>query len=284
MNIFNPSIAPGAQIFAIPGGVSGSAKIYLKFASAPTAGSATFEIQRPGSTTWNSVQNGSAISVISGAIVVLVDGGFSAIRVTFAGLTDGSSAILAVVDNSTATPSSDLLTDGGFGVNRRIRVDPGQTGFFAGRMFRTFYEFNIPTAGSLNLLFQTPINFILWSQQIDIDAGGIKVENITNPTPGGVFTELPVIGRNRMTEAPQPLYVSQMQCGQGGTFTGGTIVDSLRLRTAANQGNSHSSNIVGGQDSERGIPPGTYGIRLTPLSGIAEATLGTIHVMWEERP
>lgn len=279
MNIFNPVIANGAQTFSIPGGVAGSTKIYLKFASAPSAGTVTFEIQRPGSADWTSVQNGSLVGLSSGSAQVMADGGFSAVRLTFAGLVGGSGLTLAVVENATGTPASDLLTDGGFGVNRRFRVDSGQTGFFAGRMFRTFYEFSIPAAGSLNLLFQMPINFILWSQQIEIDAGGIKVENIINPTIGGVFTELPVIGRNRMTEAPQPLYVSQMQCGQGGT-----IVDSLRLRTAANQGNSHSSNIVGGQDSERGIPPGTYGIRLTPLSGIAEATLGTIHVMWEERP
>jgi len=284
MNIFNPAIANGVQTFPIPGGAAGSAKIYLKFASAPSAGTATFEIQRPGSTSWTSVQNGSSVDLTSGSAMVMVDGGFSVIRLTLAGLVDGAGLALAIVDNATGTPASDLLTDGGFGSHRRIRVDPGQTGFFAGRMFRTFYEFNIPSAGSLNFLFQTPINFILWSQQIEIDAGGLKVENITNPTIGGVFTELPVIGRNRMTEAPQPLYVSQMQCGQGGTLSGGIVVDSLRLRTTTNQGSSHSSNIVNGQDDERGVPAGSYGIRLTALSGISEATLGTIHVMWEERP
>jgi len=284
MNIFNPAIANGAQTFAIPGGVSGSSKIYLKFSSAPSAGTVTFEIQRPGSADWTSVQNGSLVGLSSGSAQVMADGGFSAVRLTFSGIVGGSGLTLAVVENATGTPASDLLTDGGFGVNRRIRVDSGQTGFFAGRMFRTFHEFSIPAAGSLNPLFQMPINFILWSQQIEIDAGGIKVENIINPTIAGVFTELPVIGRNRMTEAPQPLYASQMQCGQGGTLTGGTVVDSLRLRTTTNQGSSHSSNIVNGQDDERGVPSGAYGIRLTALSGISEATLGTIHVMWEERP
>lgn len=284
MNIFNPVIANGSQTFSIPGGVAGSTKIYLKFASAPSAGTVTFEIQRPGSTDWTSVQNGSLIGLSSGSAQVMADGGFSVVRLTFAGLVGGSGLTLAVVENATGTPASDLLTDGGFGANRRFRVDSGQTGFFAGSMFRTFHEFNIPAAGSLNLLFQMPINFILWSQQIEIDSGGIKVENIVNPTTGGAFTELPVIGRNRMTEAPQPLYISRMQCGQGGTLTGGTVVDVLRLLTNPNQGNSHSSNIVNGQDDERGIPAGSYGIRLTALSGITEATLGTIHVMWEERP
>lgn len=32
----------------------------------------------------------------------------------------------------------DLMTDGGYGESRRVRVDVGQTGFFAGREFRTF--------------------------------------------------------------------------------------------------------------------------------------------------
>lgn len=35
----------------------------------------------------------------------------------------------------------DLMTDGGDGQNRRLRVDDGQTGFFAGREFRMYREF-----------------------------------------------------------------------------------------------------------------------------------------------
>ena len=184
-----------------------------------------------------------------------------------------------------AEPPLRFQTDGG-GPSARMRVDPGQTGFFAGRMFRTFYEFNIPAGGTLNIIFQSPINFILWGQTVEIDQGAIKVENILEPTIGGVFTELPLIGRNRMSEVPQPPYIPRMQCGQGGTLTYGPtqVVDVIRLRTAQNQGTSRSSNVVNGQDSERGIPPGNHGVRLSALAGITEATLGTIHFTWEERP
>lgn len=267
------------QVVNPPGGVDQATIIYMGFQSIPSAGTVLIEGQRPGAAAWTSIYQGSAIGTAT-----MCDGGFGALRVTFSGLSGGAGPSINLVPATTVMLPSKLFTDGGFGPNARLRIDPGQTGFFTGRMFRTFYEFNIPAAGTLNLLFQSPINFILWGQQVEIDQGGIKVENITNPTTGGVFTQLPLIGRNRMTEAPQPLYVSQMQCGQGGTLTGGTVVDVLRLRTTPNQGNSHSSNIVNGQDDERGIPPGSYGVRISALAGVSEASLGTIHFTWEERP
>lgn len=268
-----------AQPVVMPGGFGEGGIAYLSFGQAPSAGTVLVQGVRPGGAPMVTIYSGPAVQV--GA---RFDSGYERLLVTFSGIAGGTGALLSVVNVATAAPPSNLMTDGGFGLNARLRVDTGQTGFFAGKMFRTFYEFNIPSDGSLTILFQSPINFILWNQQIEIDQGAIKVENITGPTIGGTFTELPRIGRNRMTEAPQPLYASQMQCGFGGTLTGGTVVDVIRLRTNPNQGNSRSSNIVNGQDSERGIPPGNYGVRLTPLTGITEATLGTIHFDWEERP
>ena len=267
------------QTIATPGGIPNASYLYIGFQAAPSAGTVLIEGLRPGATTWRTLYNGTAFGASA-----MCDGGYGPLRVTFAGLTGGSAPSLSIVPAQTVMFPSALYTDGGFGPNARLRVDPGQTGFFAGRVFRPFHEFNSPAAGSLTILFQSPINFILWKQQIEIDQGAIKVENITNPTTGGIFTELPKIGRNRMTEAPQPLYASRMECGFGGTLTGGTVVDVIRLRTNPNQGNSRSSNIVNGQDSERGLPPGNYGVRITPLPGISEDTLGAIHFDWEERP
>lgn len=266
------------QAVNVVGGVPNVSYLYIGFQAAPSAGTVLIEGLRPGAATWKTLYSGTAFGAQA-----MIDGGYGPLRVTFTGLTGGASPSISVVPAQTVAFPSQFYTDGGFGPNARLRVDPGQTGFFAGRMFRTFHEFNIAAGGTLNILFQSPINFILWGQTVEIDQGAIKVENITGPTIGGVFTELPLIGRNRMTEAPQPLYTSQMQCGQGGTLTGGTVVDAIRLRTAQNQGTSRSSNIVNGQDSERGIPPGNYGVRLSALSGITEASLGTIHFTWEER-
>lgn len=203
------------------------------------------------------------------AEVVHVGGGFTA-------------TIDGPIEATTELPPA-LITDNG-GPSQRLRVDPGQTGFFAGRMFRTFHEFSIPSAGSLEFLFQSPINFIVWTQKIEIDQGALKVENIVNPASiTGVWTELPEIPRNKMTEVPAP-YTSQVQAGYGGGHTGGTVVDILRIRTNPNQGNSHSSNVVSGADSERGLSPGNYIVRLSALAGVTEATTGVISLSWEERP
>ena len=46
-----------------------------------------------------------------------------------------------------AYPPKVLMTDGN-GTYARMRVDVGQTGFFAGREARTFHEFAIPTGQS----------------------------------------------------------------------------------------------------------------------------------------
>lgn len=86
---------------------------------------------------------------------------------------------------SVALPDK-LHTDGGLsGANTRLRVDTGQTGFFAGRMFRMFYEFSLAAGATETIRFECTKNFILWQQRVDIDAGGLKVENITTATPSG---------------------------------------------------------------------------------------------------
>jgi hypothetical protein len=49
----------------------------------------------------------------------------------------------------------DMCTDGGTGDFRRLRVDVGQTSFFAGREFRTFREFTIPNGGAPEVIAVT---------------------------------------------------------------------------------------------------------------------------------
>lgn len=60
----------------------------------------------------------------------------------------------------------------GFG---RLRVDVAQTGFFEGREFRSFYEFNIPQGQSVTGRFSSPVDFILFQQSLSVDAGGIRM-------------------------------------------------------------------------------------------------------------
>jgi len=174
---------------------------------------------------------------------------------------------------------SDLLTSPNIG-ERRLRVDVGQTGFFAGREFRSFYEFSIPTGNSVVLQFICPINFILFQQALTVDAGGIKMTGELGGTPAGSFNvPMPIIGKNRMSSIPQPPYVAQAAMATGGTVTGTTVVDIMRAVTASATAQQIS---VGHTADERGLPAGTYYLRLTNLSN--GTSTGVYSLYWEERP
>jgi len=178
-----------------------------------------------------------------------------------------------------------LLTDRA-GPSQRLRVDPGQTGFFAGRMFRTYTEQVIPVAGPpVQFRFVAPIDFVLWSQILTLLQGGVRLQIYTGATPSGVWTELPIIGVNRMSERPQPFYVSQCTVATGGDFTGGTEVDRMLVRASSNLGNQGSQN-VGGETTERGLPAGTYYGRISTLTGgiaVVDAAQLQYSLFWEER-
>ena len=64
----------------------------------------------------------------------------------------------------------------------------------------------------------------------------------------------------------------------------GTSVDLLLVRTAS--ANNSASN-VGGSMTERGLPAGTYYIRLSTLTGgvtVNDAAQLIYSLVWEERP
>lgn len=168
--------------------------------------------------------------------------------------------------------------------NPRLRVDDGQTGFFERRMFRTYYELNLPTAGpARQFRFTSPVNFILWEQSVELDQGAIRWEVFTGASSTGVWTALPIIGQNRMTEVA--LYNPVCTVDTGGDFTGGTAVDLLRIRTAAV--NNQATNVGNTTASERGLPAGTYHIRVSILTGglpVNDAAQGVATLRWEERP
>lgn len=178
-----------------------------------------------------------------------------------------------------------LLTDKA-GVSQRLRVDPGQTGFFAGRMFRTYTEQVIPVAGpSVQFRFTSPVDFILWSQVLTLTQGAVRLTIVTGATPSGVWTSLPVIGVNRMAERPQPYYTSVCTVDTGGNFSGGTEVDRMIVRASSNVGNQGSQN-VGGEVSERGLPAGVYFGRIETLTGgvaPVDAAQLLYSLSWEER-
>ena len=182
-----------------------------------------------------------------------------------------------------------LLTDDQ-GPAQRLRVDPGQTGFFAGRMFRSYLEQVIPVAGpAVSARFTSPVDFILWQQTISLTQGALRLEVFTGATPSGVWTALPVIGVNRMAERPLyggSYYTPLATAEFGGSFTGGTAVDLILTRSSANQGLISSSNVGSEQSSERGLPAGTYYIRFSTLTGgvaVSDDAQMVYAITWEER-
>ena len=173
------------------------------------------------------------------------------------------------------TPSEDLLTDKGSGPNRRLRVDVGQTGFFAGREFRTFVDLSLAIGASLVIKAVVPVNIILFGLNVTVLTGQIRVETSTGGTEGGVFsTALPIFPRNTMTERPTPYYTPLVALTSGGTITGGTLLD-------VTAGLTDKAVAVGAEPGdERGIGPGTYYIKLT---AVGVPLVGIVKARWEER-
>ena len=132
--------------------------------------------------------------------------------------------------------------------------------------------------------FTSPVNFILWLQQLELTQGALQLEVYTGATSTGTWAAVPIIGLNRMSEAPQPAYASQVTIETGGNFTGGTRVDLLQVRTAA--ANNTASN-VGQEFTERGLPAAVFHGRLSTLPGgltVNDAAQYVYRLQWEERP
>lgn len=198
---------------------------------------------------------------------------------------DKPTSIVAIVDGTTGelgTIPPDLLTDGGDGPNRRLRVDVAQTSFFAGREFRVFKELNIaaPTNTTHVIKVVVPVNVILAGLEVVIDNGFVKVESVTGGTEGGSFTAMTVFPRNTMTERPFPYYTNQVTISEGGTHTGGTILDIIRLKVENASG--AASSVGASQGDERGVAAGTYYFRLINMASTG-ATEGVFKARWEER-
>lgn len=177
-----------------------------------------------------------------------------------------------------AYPPVKLMTDGD-GTYARVRVDVGQTGFFAGREARTFYEFSIETGTSQVIKVVAPTNTIVQSFSVETFLAEIRTELVVGGTEDGTFsTPLPIFKTNTMTTASD--YVPQVTMNLGGTHTGGTVVDLLISISGANKNKAVSSGAS--EELPQGFAPNTFYIRLINTDG-ATAT-GIFRARWEERP
>ena len=161
---------------------------------------------------------------------------------------------------------------------RRLRVDIGQTSFFQGRQFRSYYDFVLSAAEVRYFRFTSLTDFVLFDQTLTVSGGSVRLSVWTGSTASGTWTNLPVIGKNRMSSIPQPPYASGVTYQTGGSFTGGTEVEVIRLVSAT--ATAQQSTVGASAGDERGLPASTFYIKI-------EATNSTPSVLyslfWEER-
>jgi hypothetical protein len=177
---------------------------------------------------------------------------------------------------------SKFYTDGnGAGPSSRLRVDVGETGFYAGRDFRTFKEITLAANATIQIKATFTTDAIVQGLGIGVDSGYaiLRVYNssITETVP---FTDpLPVIGANRMDGRPTPYYSSGTTWLSGGEFTGGTLLDVIHVKSGGNtnQASTHEGVVPGA----RGIPAGSYYLRITNMEN--SDTSVVFKSRWEER-
>lgn len=123
-----------------------------------------------------------------------------------------------------------------------------------------------------------PLDIVLFELDVIILSGELKVYTLLGDgAEGGSFaTSLPVIRANNMDSSP--VYTPQVGITTGGTYTGGTAIDLLWLKTSANT--NKASGVGSGPGSERGVAPGSHYYRMQATGTVS----GVFKARWEERP
>ena len=86
-----------------------------------------------------------------------------------------------------AYPPVKLMSDND-GDHARLRVENGQTGFFAGREARTFYEFSIASGATQVIKVVAPVDTIVEDLALELDLASVRLELVTGGTEGGTFS------------------------------------------------------------------------------------------------
>ena len=176
-----------------------------------------------------------------------------------------------------AYPPKVLMTDQN-GIYTRLRVDVGQTGFFAGREFRTFWQFAIPTGQQAAIKIVAGCDTIVQQIALELILASVRFELVVGGTESGTFNNnLPVFKTNQMSTSST--YTSEVFLAYGGAHTGGTLVDVFDAISGSNQNKAVASGVT--ENLPTGFSAGTYYIRLINTDG-ATAT-GIMKLRWEER-
>ena len=165
---------------------------------------------------------------------------------------------------------------------QRLRVDVAQTSFFTGRQFRIVKELSLVSGASYTLKFDRTVDCVIMVVDLAIDAGSVRMDVYRNSTPAGSWSEnLTPIPINDMIARPTPYYTSNATLTAGGTISGGTLRDTIRVVTAS--ATAQQSTVGGSGFGERGVAANTTGYYKFTNFGTGTAT-GVFHIAWEERP
>lgn len=157
-------------------------------------------------------------------------------------------------------------------------VQVADIGFWQGRQYRSFLEFNIPTGQSVVVRFTAATDFVLKVQNLAVDSGGIRLTAYRGATSGGSWTLMPVIAKNIM--GVTPVVAAKSIIETGGTVSGGTPVEIVRVVTS--NSTARAASVGQSTGDERGLAAGVYHIKLENLSN--GAATGVYTLIFEERP
>jgi len=167
--------------------------------------------------------------------------------------------------------------------NRQSRVDvsPELASFFAGTQFRVFREITLGAGASMVLKLDRTCDIIIRGFDLDVSAGELKAEIFSGATTGGSFSEaVTIFPKNLSSSLPTPVYKTQAVMTTGGTISGGTLIDVLRVKTSNATG--QVASIGGKIEDQYGAPAGTGYYKISN-PGNSDAT-AIFKMWWEELP
>lgn len=150
-----------------------------------------------------------------------------------------------------------------------LLTETSRLGFIEGREFRTFKEISFEANQVYIIKVVAPYDLLLSQLDLTLDSGSVKMTTYVGGTPTGSFTEIiPLIPKNNMSRRPTPYYTPVTQLSaipSGGTLTGGTAIDIIRV-VAANA-TAQQQSVGSAPFDVRGVGAGTYYLKFEALSG-----------------
>lgn len=166
-----------------------------------------------------------------------------------------------------------FYTDGD-GAYARLRVDVGQTGFWSGKMFRSFQKLTLAAGAVVTIRATVAADIVLHDTTFGVEGSSIEMQLRVGGTADGPWTALPIIRLNNMSTAP--VVASTVTLEYDGAHTGGTLIDLIRV-PAGNKSSNTSTSAA-----ERGVGAGTY-YYVISNTGNQEAVV-VFSGIWEQRP